>query len=105
MAYFIKENNEVHRQYRKTVYSFGIFISVISFLICCLGVWLVYLKNIGKTEFTLFGQQIKTDSVGIGAIFIGAVVLIISLRKVFKSLDHGLKNQTKTNQDILNTDL
>lgn len=51
------------------------------------GIVLVYLGNTGDTEFTLFGNQFKSTSVGVVGIFCGAVVVVLGQRRSLKSLD------------------
>jgi hypothetical protein len=52
------------------------------------GVWLVYLRSEGQTELVLFGQTIKSATVGIPAIFIGAVVVVVMVRNILKTVRH-----------------
>lgn len=52
------------------------------------GIWLVFLKSEGPTEFILFGQTFKSQSVGIAAIFIGGVILYLGIRNVLKTIRH-----------------
>jgi len=52
------------------------------------GIWLVYLKSEGQTEFVLFGQTFKSANVGIPAIFIGGVILLLVIRNVLKTIRH-----------------
>ena len=52
------------------------------------GIWLAFLKNEGQTEFVLFGQTFKSQSVGVTAIFIGAVILYLGIRNVLKTVRH-----------------
>jgi len=40
------------------------------------GVWLVYLGATGDTELSFFGQTLKSASVGLAAIFIGAATIV-----------------------------
>ena len=51
-----------------------------------LGVWLVRLGATGTTEMNLFGQKISTTSVGIAAIFIGAIAGILMTRKLLSTI-------------------
>lgn len=41
----------------------------------------------GETSFTLFGQSFKSVNVGIGAIFIAVVMVVLNVRRLFKSVD------------------
>jgi len=52
------------------------------------GVQLVQSGNAdAASKITLFGQQLETTSVGVACIFIGAVVMIVTIRRVLKTLD------------------
>ncbi|MFI6658072.1 hypothetical protein ACIBL8_21415 [Streptomyces sp. NPDC050523] len=51
------------------------------------GVVLVALGATGDTQFTLFGQRFQSTNVGIGAIFIGGVVLVLLIRAALHSLN------------------
>jgi hypothetical protein len=73
-------------------------------IIAGFGIWLVTLKSTGKTEFELFGQKFFSENVGVSAIFIGAVILILSIRRILKSLDKISDNYSKSNLDILSSD-
>ncbi len=48
---------------------------------------LVYLGAKGNSQIALFGQKIDTASVGVAALFIAAVVVVISVKLVLKSLN------------------
>jgi len=52
-----------------------------------IGVVLVYLGAIGDTQIDLWGAKISTSSVGIAAIFIGAVLILRTFRRVLDSVD------------------
>jgi hypothetical protein len=98
-----QESGKMHSKFRQQTIIFGIVISVFALIIAGLGIWLVYLKSVGQTHFQLFGQEFQSDNVGIAAIFIGAVVLIIGLRRTFKSLDSLTDSYKKTTSDILSS--
>lgn len=72
----------------KLVLVFG-FVSGIIFAL--LGVWLVFLGSTGSTDFNLFGQTFTSANVGIAAVFIGAVVSVLVIRRLFKTLDQTIK--------------
>jgi hypothetical protein len=59
-------------------------------LISALGLWLVYLGATGATEFSFFGQTLKSLNVGVPALFIGAVTIVLLLRRSLKSLDQAV---------------
>ena len=60
----------------------------------CLGVLLVYLGAKGNTNIMLFGQKMETADVGVASIFIGAVTVILVIRRLLKSAEK------LTNQEI-----
>jgi hypothetical protein len=51
-----------------------------------LGVILVYKGATGTSHFSLFGQTVETASVGVASLFIGAVVVVILIRQVMKTV-------------------
>jgi hypothetical protein len=57
------------------------------------GAVLVYLGATGNTEFTLFGNEFKSTSVGVVGIFCGAVVVILGQRRSLRSLDRITESQ------------
>jgi hypothetical protein len=69
---------------------YGTFFIGISFAL--IGVWLVYLGSTGLTEFNLLGQSFKSVNVGIGAVFIGGVVVVFTLRRAFKTIESGMNH-------------
>lgn len=60
---------------------------IAGFGIAVLGVILIYLGSTGDTEFSFFGQTLKSTNVGISAIFIGGVSLVLLVRRTLKSVD------------------
>jgi uncharacterized membrane protein len=53
-----------------------------------MGVWLVIGSGeSGESEIKFLGQEIKTTSVGVASIFIGATTAIMTIRRVLKSFD------------------
>jgi hypothetical protein len=53
-----------------------------------LGVLLVFIGSaVAASSIIFFGAEIRTVSVGIGCIFIGAVTVILTLWRTFRSLD------------------
>jgi hypothetical protein len=50
------------------------------------GVALVWLHGTGETEFNLIGNQFKSENVGVVGIFCGAVLGVLSLRTLIKSV-------------------
>jgi hypothetical protein len=65
--------------------------SLVGVLLAGLGVVLVYLGATGSSDITLFGSTLSSESVGVTAIFIGAVVIIVAFRRVLTSHDVVLK--------------
>jgi hypothetical protein len=51
------------------------------------GVALVWVGATGHTELTLFGNTFKSETVGAVGIFCGAVIVILNVRRVMKSLE------------------
>ena len=56
-------------------------------LASALGVGLVILGSTGTTEFTFFGQSFKSQNVGIAALFIGASVVVLNVRRILKAYE------------------
>jgi hypothetical protein len=72
----------------------GIFIAGVIF--AGFGVWLVILGAAGDTEFSLFGQKMRTTDIGIAAVFIGAVTIILLVRRVLATFDEMLSSRVDT---------
>jgi hypothetical protein len=53
-----------------------------------IGVVLVYLGATGDTQIDLWGAKISTSSVGIAAIFIAAILIVRTFRRVLDSVDN-----------------
>jgi hypothetical protein len=76
----------------KAVTPFLITISIIAMIagitFAGLGVWLVVgAGETGTSTISILGQTIQTTSVGVACIFIGAIVVLMVLRRVMKSFD------------------
>lgn len=57
-----------------------------------LGVWLVVgAGETGTSLISIFGQELETTSVGVACIFIGAVTVMVTIRRVLKSFDIVLR--------------
>ncbi|MHA2938956.1 hypothetical protein ACXJY6_11770 [Vibrio sp. RC27] len=69
---------------------YGAFFIGISFAL--IGVWLVYLGSTGLTELNLLGQSFESVNVGIGAVFIGGVVVSLTLRRAFQTIESGMNH-------------
>lgn len=55
---------------------------IVSVIFAMIGVWLCHRGLTGATEITILGQKIKTVSIGIVAVFLGAVIIILCVREV-----------------------
>ena len=97
------EAAETHKRFHKSTILFGALVCAFGLIICGLGIWLVYLKSIGTTKFKLFGQELASDNVGVAAIFIGAVVIILALRRILKSMDKISDSYSKTISTLVNS--
>ena len=67
--------------------------------ICGLSIWLVLISNnnsISKIE--ILGQNIETNSIGIAGFFLGAVLVGVTLKNVFRSLDNIVKRQPQVSE-------
>ncbi len=56
-------------------------------ILAILGVILVAIGSSGDTEFEFFGQSLKSQNVGIASFFLGAVLVILNVRRILKSFD------------------
>lgn len=56
-------------------------------LLALLGVVLVIVGATGETDFVFFGQSFKSQNVAIASCFLGAVLVVLNVRRVLKSLD------------------
>ncbi len=74
---------------------------VVGVIILCLGFALIAFGNSSSayTEFSFFGQRFKSTSVGIAAIFIGGVMVVLTVRRAFKSLDHAVSSERDSTGD------
>lgn len=66
---------------------------VVALIIAAMGVYLVYLGASGDTEFSFFVQQFRSTNVGIAAIFIGAVLIVLNVRRTLTSFDKTIPTQ------------
>ena len=59
------------------------------------GIYLAFADRMADTTFRLFGNDFSSTSVGVSMAFIGAVLAVLVLRRVLKSIDHlaGLPDQ------------
>ncbi len=77
---------------------YGTFIIGLGFAL--IGVWLVVLGATGETEFSFFGQSFKSVNVGIASVFIGGAIIVILIRRAFKSIDLGIKNSKNDKEEL-----
>ncbi|UCE58911.1 MAG: hypothetical protein JSU63_15895 [Phycisphaerales bacterium] len=59
-------------------------------VIGALGILLVFQGDNAETEFSFFGQTFKSQSVGIAAIFMGACIIVLVIRRALKSVDKAI---------------
>lgn len=52
------------------------------------GIYLAFASRMAETKFSLFGNDFSSTSVGVSMVFIGAVLVILTFRRVLKSIDH-----------------
>jgi hypothetical protein len=52
------------------------------------GIYLAFAQRMADTKFSLFGNDFSSTSVGVSMAFIGAVLIILTFRRVLKSIDH-----------------
>jgi hypothetical protein len=65
------------------------------FLLCVALAVIAFGKDAaGDTQFTFFGQNFRSTHVGIAAVFIAGVVVVLTIRRVFKSLDHAVTRES-----------
>jgi hypothetical protein len=62
--------------------------SILGLVLAIGGIYLAVGEHLAQTNFNLFGQQFSSTSVGVSMAFIGAVVIVLTLRRVLKSLDY-----------------
>jgi hypothetical protein len=60
------------------------------------GVALVWMHGVGDTEITLLGNSFKSANVGVAGIFCGAVLGILSIRKLIGTVERiGIREPGK----------
>lgn len=65
------------------------------FVLCVVLALIAFRKDAsGDTQFTFFGQSFKSTHVGIAAVFIAGVVVVLTVKRVFKSLDHAVSTES-----------
>ena len=62
-------------------------------LLAVLGVVLVAIGAAGNTEFTFFGQSFRSQNVGIAALFLGAALIVLNVRRVLTSVERSQKSK------------
>lgn len=63
-------------------------------VLAAMGVYLVYIGASGDTEFSYFGQKFRSTNAGIAAIFIGAVLIVLNVRRILTSFDKTIPPQS-----------
>lgn len=74
---------------------------LVGLLLSVFGVLLVYLGATGDTKLDFFGQKIESTNIGIAAIFIGAALIILLVRRSLKSLDTIADRSSAKNQKVI----
>jgi len=80
-------------------------VSLVGVFLSGLGVVLVYLGATGNSDVNLFGNELSSESVGVTSVFIGAVVIILILKRILSSHDAVVSKffpSTENNSDINN---
>ena len=52
------------------------------------GIYLASVNKMANTKFNLFGNEFTSSSVGVAVAFIGVVMLVLTIRRVLKSVDY-----------------
>jgi hypothetical protein len=85
----MQEESDAHIRAARSVHNLALWITMaIGLIIVVAGIALVWIGAGGDTELTLFGNTFKSQTVGAVGIFCGAVIVIMNVRRVMKSLDH-----------------
>jgi len=77
-----------------------IFAFIFGLAIIIFGAYMAYLGYTGNTEFSFFGQTLKSTNVGIAAIFLGAALIVLLFGRVLKTVDKTVIAD-KTNTTIV----
>ena len=83
VAKSLSENNTPNSFFTLIVnwsFIFGVILAI-------LGVILVALGAVGETEFSFFGQTFKSQNIGIASFFLGAVLVVLNVRRILSSYD------------------
>lgn len=80
---------------------------IVGVVLAAMGVYLVYLGASGDTEFSFFGQKLRSTNAGIAAIFIGAALIVLNVRRTLTSFDKTIPPQSgkKAPGDLRITDI
>ena len=52
------------------------------------GIYLAFVKSVADTKFNLFGNEFSSTSIGVSMAFIGSVLVIMTFRRVLRSIDY-----------------
>ena len=55
------------------------------------GIALVALHSSGLSEISIFGQHITSTNAGVTSFFLGVVMIILGLRRVFSTIDKTIE--------------
>jgi uncharacterized membrane protein YidH (DUF202 family) len=82
------------KEVRRTLLPLTYAVLIFGLALAAFGLVLVRLGHTGTAEMTLFGQSIKTTSIGIAAIFIGAVAVVRMVRRMFEWVDTAIRRES-----------
>lgn len=78
----------VHMDAARPIHKLSLWITfAIGFMVIGAGIALVWLGASGATELNLFGNTFNSQSVGAVGIFCGAVIVILNVRRIMKSVE------------------
>lgn len=66
----------------------AILVSLLGGILLVGGVYLGFAERFAETTFTLLGNQFTSTSVGVSLAFIGAVMIVATLLRILRSIDH-----------------
>jgi hypothetical protein len=98
MPALVRETNTALRMVILGAYSIAV-------VFCGAGIWLVYLGATGGSEISLFGAHLKSSSVGVASLFLGAVTVVVLVRRSLGTLDIAIKGETPSERRELPGDV
>lgn len=72
---------------------------VIAVVFCGAGIWLVYLGASGASEMSVFGAQLKSTSVGVASLFLGAIIVVLLIRRSLQTMETAIQRETPSETD------